>query len=282
MPARLAWNRYGKSRVRLVRVVRTSPRHEVREVDVDVQLEGDFETAHTKGDNSRIVATDTMKNTVYALAKDAPVGEPEAFAVRLAEHFVAKYPAVRLARVALRERPWARIDVGGQPHAHAFVAGGGERRIALAMASRGNPSSVESGLDGLVLMKTTGSAFEGFPRCEFTTLREAKDRIFRTAVRAEWTSTRPPSSWDASHASVRRALLETFATHDSRSVQHTLFAMGEAALAAAPEVDEIRLSLPNQHCLLVDLSPFGRDNPNEGFVATDEPHGLIEAAVRRG
>jgi urate oxidase len=286
----LSWNRYGKSRVRLVKVRRPAALrqaqgsgraeepHEIVDLTIDVQLEGAFETVYVDGDNGPCVATDTMKNTIYALARQDPIEHAEAFAARLADHFMAK-PAVSRARISVVEDRWDRLPVEGRPHPHAFVQPGAEQWTAVVTR---DPQSarIESGLTHLVVLKTTDSAFSGFPRDEYTTLPETEDRILATSITAQWTY-RAGTTDFAARGRIRRALVETFAAHESRSVQHTLYAMAEAALAACADVTEITLTLPNRHHLLVDLTPFGLDNPNEVFVATDQPFGLIEATVRR-
>jgi len=277
----LAWNRYGKSRVRLVKVrrPRAAAPHEIVDLTIDVQLEGAFDAVYVEGDNRACLATDTMKNTVYALARRDPIAHVEAFALRLADHFAAK-PAVSRVRISAVEQRWDRIAVGGRPHPHAFVQPGGEQWTAVVTRDAGAPARVASGVANLVVLKTTDSAFSGFPRDELTTLPETEERILATSITASWAYSSPTVDFSAREA-VRRALVETFAGHASRSVQHTLYAMGEAALAACADVAEITLTLPNRHHLLVDLQPFGLDNPNEIFVATDQPFGLIEATIRR-
>jgi urate oxidase len=270
----LAWNRYGKSRVRLVKVRRRSgdAPHELVDLTIDVQLEGAFDAVYVEGDNTPCVATDTMKNTVYALARQDALAHVEVFAGRLADHFMAK-PAVTRVTVSAVEHRWDRLG------AHAFVQPGGEQWTAeVTCDARG--IDIVSGLTNLVVLKTSDSAFAGFPRDEYTTLPDTDDRIMATSIRAVWTYRRAAIDFSV-RAAVRRALLDTFAAHVSRSVQHTLYAMGEAALSACPDVTDITLSLPNRHHLLVDLKPFGLDNPNEIFVATDQPFGLIEATIRR-
>jgi urate oxidase len=276
--ADLIWNRYGKSRIRLVKVRRSRDPHELVDLTIDVQLEGAFEAVYVDGDNGPCLATDTMKNTVYALARQDPIDHVEAFARRLADHFLAR-PVVSRVRISAIEQPWGRLSSGGRPHPHAFVQAGAEHWTAVVTRdARG--SEIASGLANLVVLKTTDSAFAGFPRDQFTTLPETGDRIMATSITASWTY-RPETADFSARAAVRRALVETFAAHQSRSVQHTLYAMGEAALAACADVTSITLTLPNRHHLLVDLKPFGLDNPNEIFVATDQPFGLIEATIRR-
>ncbi|MCU1383056.1 MAG: Uricase [Acidobacteria bacterium] len=283
--ADLTWNRYGKSRIRLVKVRRPAagsgqPRdpHELVDLTIDVQLEGAFDAVYVDGDNGPCLATDTMKNTVYALARQDPIDHVEAFAARLAEHFLAR-PAVSRVRISAVEQPWGRLSSGGTPHPHAFVQAGAEHWTAVVTRDA-HGREVVAGLANLVVLKTTDSGFSGFPRDEFTTLPDTDDRIMATSITAAWTYASGPVDFSV-RATVRRALVDTFAAHRSRSVQHTLYAMGEAALAACPALTAITLTLPNRHHLLVDLTPFGLDNPNEIFVATDQPFGLIEATIRR-
>ena len=274
----LTWNRYGKSRIRLVKVRRSRDPHELVDLTVDVQLEGAFEAVYVDGDNQSCLATDTMKNTVYAFARQDPIDHVETFATRLADHFLAN-PTVTRVRISAVEQPWGRLSSGGRPHPHAFVQAGAEHWTTVVTRDA-HGIEIVSGLANLVVLKTTDSAFSGFPRDQYTTLPDAKDRIMATSITAAWTYRDGAADFSA-RARLRAALVETFAAHVSRSVQHTLYAMGEAALAACADVTAVTLTLPNRHHLLVDLTPFGLDNPNEIFVATDQPFGLIEATITR-
>lgn len=282
MAARLGPNNYGKSRVRMLKVRRRAGRHEIVEITADIALEGDFAAAHTAGDNSNVLPTDTMKNTVYALGKDHPLDTIESFALHLADHFLKTVPHVSRAAVSIEETPWERVHVAGGPQPHTFIRVGTERRLCRVGAARGGPPTVESGLDGLVILKSGDSAFSGFLKDRYTTLKETRDRIMATSVSAWWSFGAGQADFAGARTAVRGALIEAFAGHKSESVQHTLHEMGKRALDAAEEVASIRLSLPNKHCLLVDLSPFGLPNENEIFLPIDEPHGLIEATVERG
>lgn len=277
----LAKNRYGKSRVRLVKVERHGSRHDLTDLNVNILLSGEFATAYTEGDNSRVLPTDTMKNTVYALARKQPVGEIEEFGLRLAGHFLAHNAHVARARVAIAQSNWKRILVGGKAHDHSFLHCGDERRTAVVEQDRSG-AKVTSGIRDLVVLKTTNSAFTGYIRDEYTTLKETRDRLFGTAVKAEWTWRAVEPSYGACWQGVRETILEIFACHESLGVQHTLYAMGEAILDRVDAIDSIHISMPNRHCLPVDLGPFGMENPNEVFVPIDEPHGLIEATLKRG
>src|SRR6266852_2243679 len=252
--SRLAWNRYGKSRIRLVRVRRAADPHSVIDLTIDIRLEGAFDAVYIAGNNEACLPTDTMKNTVYALARRHPITHVEAFATELADHFAAK-PRVSRASVGAIEARWDRLSVAGRQSPHAFVQAGGEQWTTVVTRS-GDGLIVASGLTNLTVLKTTGSAFAGYPCDEYTTLPETRDRMLATSMTAVWTY-RPGTSDFAVRDRIRTALLETFALHQSESVQHTLYAMGEAALNISPDVTEITLTLPNRHHLLVDLAPFG-------------------------
>jgi urate oxidase len=276
----LGANRYGKAQIRLVRVVRGPGAHRLRDLTVAIALEGDFAAAHTDGDNSLVVATDTMKNTAYAFAKDHLDGSLEDYGRALAQHFLG-FEQVDRASVSIREHGWAPIATRAGPAPDAFVRGGTGTRVATVVDGL-TGVTVEAGVEDLVVMKTARSGFSGFPRDRYTTLREVDDRIMATKVTAIWRYTSPELANDELHAAIQATLLDVFADHDSPSVQTSVWVMGRAILERHAEVAEVRMSLPNLHHWLVDLSPFGLENDNEIFVATTEPHGLIEATVRRG
>jgi urate oxidase len=280
MTIKLAENNYGKSRIRLLRVLRQEGRHDIRELTLGISFEGDFETAHTKGDNTKILPTDTMKNTVYALARQYPVEAVEDFCQHLIEHFLTYNPQVARVSIEAAENLWNRIVIGGKPHASAFVRGGEEKRTATLSGTR-EGTLIRSGIVDLIVLKTTKSAFEGFLRDPYTTLKEDRNRILSTSIHADWLYESGEIEYSQHWHGIRQTMLETFAEHNSESLQHTLYAMGEAVLRNFERLREIRLSLPNKHFNLVDLSSFGMDNPAQVFLPTDEPHGLIEATVRK-
>jgi urate oxidase len=280
MRIRLGQNNYGKSRVRLLRVSRASSSHEIKEITIAIRLEGDFESAHTIGDNSKILPTDTMKNTVYVLAKQYPPEPIEEFSAHLIEHFLTYNPQVARAEIECTENLWSRIPVGGKPHDTAFMRAAGEKRTSLVAATRA-AAEFSAGISDLVILKSAQSGFEGYIHDPYTTLKERSDRILATSMRAEWVYVSEGIAFSSVWHGVRKLLLETFAEHDSLSLQHTLYAMGEAVLGNFEQIQEIRLSMPNKHYNLVDLQPFGLENDNEIFLPIDEPHGLIEATLRR-
>jgi urate oxidase len=275
-------NRYGKSAIRLVKVIRHPDRNEVRDLTVGISLEGDFATAHVEGDNANVVATDTMKNVVYAFAREHLTGAIERFGHVLARHFVGLSPVER-ATVSIDEHRWVRAPMEDGPAPDAFFRSGDFTRTAVVSATEAG-TSVQAGIRDLTVMKTAKSAFAGFPRDEYTTLPEVDDRIMATMLSATWRygESGDPVDFDASFDAIGATLLDVFAEHHSPSVQATVWIVGRAILERHPEVDEVSMSLPNLHHWLVDLSPFGQPNAGEIFTPTREPHGLIEATVRRG
>jgi urate oxidase len=273
MDIRLGDNQYGKAETRLVRVDRHPDHHVVTDLNVSTALSGDLAATHLTGDNAGVLPTDTQKNTVYAFARDG-VGEIEDFALRLATHFVSTTPTIRRARVRIEQYTWER-----RGH-HSFVRGAGTRTTTATFD--GTARTVVSGVDDLVVMNTTGSEFHGFHKDAYTTLPETDDRILATAVTARWRHANPDNpDWAESYREATRHLLDAFADTHSLSLQQTLYAMGERALRHRDELVEVRLSLPNKHHFLVDLSPFELDNPGEVFHAADRPYGLIEGSVVR-
>jgi urate oxidase len=282
MPIKLGPNAYGKNAVNMSRIIRHADHHEFRQVSVSVQLTGDFDAAHTLGDNSSILPTDTQKNTVYALAKEHFTGTIEAYGLVLARHFVSRNPQVSKARIEILEHGWQRMQFEGQNHPHAFTGGGSEKRRAVVELTAGGTTTVWAGLKGLMLLKTTDSGFVGYPKDEYTVLPETTDRILATECEAEWEYTAADLDFEALYQKIRTSLLRTFSEHQSLSVQHTLYAIGEKILEEHEEVKEISLIMPNKHHIPFNLTPFGQENTNEVFVATDAPFGYISGTVVRG
>jgi urate oxidase len=281
MTITLGDNRYGKSRVRLMKVRRGETRHEVFEWNVEVWLTGDFGSCFEDGDNSRILPTDTMKNTVYSLARASSAISMEEFGVELVSHFIETNPHAATAGAQIQATPWKHIDAGGERFPTAFTHASDRFDTTTVTSSRAG-ITVSSGFENLWLLKTARSAFAGYIKDRLTTLKETQDRLFGTLATAEWQyGGTGPLDFNTLRQRVETALLKTFAEHDSRSVQQTLYAMARAALEEVREISEIHLQMPNKHCNLIYLSPFGQDNPNQIFVPTDEPHGSIEARVYR-
>ena len=282
----LVFDRYGKAEVRLVHVDRSAPQHELRDLTVSTALRGDFDAAYTAGDNAAVLPTDSQKNAVYGLAREHGVGEPEDFAAALARHLLDACAAAAAAEVDVLEHGWSRIGEGGGRAAdHAFARAGAEVRTARLVLERGGTAVLHAGLRDLVVLKTTGSEFAGFPRDRFTTLAETHERILATSVTATWRYRDgvlgEGLDLGALWTQVRAVLVAAFAGHHSRALQETLHAMAAAVLDAHPEVEEVALVMPNKHHFLVDLAPFGLDNPHAVYVAADRPYGLIEGTLRR-
>ncbi|MEV4280879.1 factor-independent urate hydroxylase [Actinoplanes xinjiangensis] len=267
-------NRYGKAETRLVRVHRDGDSHGLVDFNVSIALSGDLTAAHLTGDNSGVLPTDTMKNTVYAFAKEHGVGEPETFALLLARHFVRTQPQVHAAEVSIESFAWDRLGP------HSFRKRGDHVRTTVVAVTR-ESVQVVSGVTGLVLLNSTDSEFHGFVEDGYTTLKPTTDRILATAVDARWRHIGDDTDWAASHEGALDALVNAFVGTYSYSLQQTLHAMGVRVLEDRPEIAEVRLTLPNRHHYLVDLSPFGLDNPGEVFIAGDRPYGLIEGSVVR-
>jgi urate oxidase len=282
MPIKLGSNAYGKNAVNLSRIIRHASHHEFRQVSVSVQLTGDFDAAHTLGDNALILPTDTQKNTVYALAKEHFTGTIEAYGLVLARHFVSRNAQVSKARIELVEHGWQRMEFEGQAHPHAFTGGSSEKRRAVVELTADGTPTIWAGLQGLMLLKTTDSGFVGYPKDEYTVLPETTNRILASECEAEWEYTSADLDFEALYQQVRTSLLRTFSEHKSLSVQHTLYAIGEKILEGNDAVKEISLIMPNKHHIPFNLTPFGQENTNEVFVATDAPFGYITGTVVRG
>jgi len=281
-------NRYGKAETRLLRVVRDTARHTLRDLNVSTALSGDFAAAHVDGDQAHVLPTDTQKNTVFAFARTVGVGEIEEFGTALARHFVDDVAPVTGADVRIEEYTWDRIATDGQGagcgHDHAFTRSGREIRTTEVVVGP-DGLHVVSGLKDLVLLKSTGSEFAGFLVDQLTTLPETHDRVLATALTARWTyadaAVDTGVDWAAAYAHIRAVLLDRFAEVHSLALQQSLWEMGRGVLEELPEVSSIELVAPNIHHVAADLGPFGLDNPGEVFHVTDRPYGLIEVTVQR-
>jgi len=266
-------NNYGKAEVRLVRLTRTENRHDLVDLNVSVALAGDLADTHLTGDNANVLPTDTQKNTVYAFARDG-IDSIEAFGLRLARHFVDSQSTISVARVSIEEYGWRRLGP------HSFARAGDAVRTAVATYD-GATAWVVSGISDLVLLNSTDSEFHGFLTDRYTTLAPTQDRILATAVNARWRHGDAEGNWNQRFDDAQEAMVQAFVTTYSLSLQQTLHAMGQAVLDRVPEVVEVQLSLPNRHHFLVDLAPFGLENPGEVYYPADRPYGLIDGSVLR-
>lgn len=279
MSIHLSHNRYGKSDVRLVKVTRNGQEHQIKELTLKVLLSGDFSATYLTGDNSAVLPTDTIKNTIYGLAKEHPINAIEEFCVDLSRHFQERLPHVTEVYVDIVETSWQRMTVAGALHPYAFTGTNIEKRVCT-ITRTGEAVTIQSGIQDLVILKTTGSGFSLFLRDEYTTLQETDDRILGTNLSAQWHYKHNQVDFAATREGVRQGLIDIFATHESHSLQNTLYEMGKAVLAKQPDLADIHLLMPNKHNLLVDLSPFNLDNPNQIFMPINEPFGMIEGRLQ--
>jgi urate oxidase len=276
----LVSNRYGKGRVRVMRVDRSGNQHDVRELDIKVLVEGDFARAYTNADNSRLLSTDTMKNLINVVAREQLGLDKELFCSAVADKLLECYPQIDAVSLSAKETKWNRLLFSGRPHPHGFVLDANGNPNVVLKATR-TTRSVSSGIIGFTFMKSTGSGWDNFARDPYTTLVETQDRICATSMDASWTWSATPVDFAGANARILSTMIEVFATTYSAGVQDSLFRMGEAALAATSEIASISMTCPNKHYLPIDLSPFNLDNVNQVFVPTDEPHGQIECTVAR-
>lgn len=285
MSITLASNQYGKAENRVVRIYRDTDRHEIRDLNVSTSLRGDFTAAHLDGDQADVLPTDTQKNTAFAFAKEVGISSPEDYGIALGTHLLTAAPKATGSQIRIEEYAWDRIQVNGEGHAHSFVRRGTETRTAIITVDGRDADQkvwVVSGLEDLVVLKSTGSEFKGFLKDKYTTLEETDDRVMATSLTARWRyNTTDGMNFDEVYEDVKRLCLAAFATTYSRALQETLYAMGRDVLEAHPEIDEIKFSAPNKHHFLYDLGRFGVENNGEVFTAADRPYGLIEATVAR-
>lgn len=282
MTIELAQNSYGESRIRLLRLMRRGGLHEVKDLTLDVRFEGDFDASHRQGENRAILPSETIKNTVYVLSRQYPAEAIEEFAFHLTEHFLTYNPQVTLVDIRISERPWSHITIGDKGHASAFVANANERRTTHIIARR-EKVILHSGLEDLQLMKTAGFSFRGFLRDPYTTLQENQQRILRASLTANWaySSPEPEMPFSTIWHGARKTLLETFAAHEAKSLQHLLYALAQAVLENFEAMTEIHLHVLDNYCPAVDLKSFGMDNDNELFVPVEESQGAASLVLRR-
>jgi urate oxidase len=275
-------NRYGKGRVRVMRIHRDGDRHEVSQLNVKAMIEGDFARTYTHGDNSNSVSTDTIKNVVNIVARENTGLCTEEFCQVLAKKYLDTYRQVASVELSVHETKWSRLSFGGKPHPHSFVLDSNGKPTVEVSAIRGAAATMSSGIDGFAFMKSTQSGWENYVKDSYTTIPPTADRMCATSMVASWKWSGKPANYPATNKKILDTLLEVFAMTYSKSVQDSLYRMGEAALAAVPEISEVSMACPNMHFILMNLSAFGLDNNNDVFLPTDEPHGQIECTVARG
>lgn len=280
MAITLAENTYGNSRIHFLRVAKQQGRHDLREINISIGFDGDFADAHIQGDNRKILPADTMKNTVYALARQHSIEPLENFALHLVDHFLTYNPQVRSVFIEASENMWTRLAHGAKPYASAFAHAGNERRTASLIGTR-EGNQVRAGIAGLAVLKTSHAAFQGFKKDPYTTLQEEAECILSTVINADWQYTGDDAEFGPLWHAARRTLLETFADHDSHSLQHTLYAMGQVILENFDNVSEIHLSMASNDFHLADLNALGMDNPGTIFLPIEEPQATVEATLKK-
>jgi urate oxidase len=275
----LGANSYGKAGNHLFKVVRATDRHEVRDYRVDVALSGDYDAVHTHGDNTGAMATDTMRNTVYAVASQNTFDSPERYGLQLVDYLLTQ-PRVTGAKVSVVEQCWDRIVVDGRPHDHAFTKAAGGKHTAVVTGA-GEQRAVTAGVDDLHVLKTTNSGWSNFLEGGYRTLKDTDDRILATSITATWDYRAPSGDFGTWWDGVNEQITRTFTDHFSPSVQNTIWRMGQAILERFEQIERVSFTLPNKHHLLYDLAPFGLDNDREIYWVTVEPYGRIQATVER-
>ncbi|XP_028919868.1 uricase-like [Ornithorhynchus anatinus] len=278
---------YGKDMVKVLQIQRDGKYHTIKEVAASVQLTLSSKKDYLHGDNSDIIPTDTIKNTVHVLAKFKGIKTIETFAMDICEHFLSSFSHVSRARVYIEEAPWQRFEKNGARHVHAFIhSPTGIHFCEVEQFRNGNPD-VHSGIKDMKLLKTTQSGFEGFLKDQFTTLPEVNDRCFATKVYCKWRYNRLREvDFQATWNLVRETILEKFAgPYDkgeySPSVQKTLYDIQVLALSRISEIDDMEISLPNIHYFTIDMTKMGLINKDQVLLPTDNPFGKITGTVRR-
>ena len=271
-------NQYGKAESRVVRIVRDSARHEIHDLNVTTAMRGPFAPAYLTGDQTNVLPTDTQKNTAFAFAKSVGIDSIEQFGLALARHFVNDVVPIEGARIEIEEYAWERAVIDGVEHDHTWMRAGREiRTSAITVDATGE--YVVSGFKDLVILKSTGSEFADFLLDEYTTLQPTRDRVMATSLVAKWRFASTDVDWNAVYPAVKAILVREFATLQSLALQQTLWHMGKAVIEEIPEIVEVRLTAPNKHHFVIDMTPFGEENTNEVFYAADRPYGLIEGAI---
>lgn len=268
---------HGESRLRILRIVRRGDRHDPRELTLSLRFEGDFAPAFREGRTDVLLPGEALKNLVHSAAREHGGGEIEVFGLALCARVLAGHPQITRARVDITEQQWTRLEPAGKAQGQAFMAGPPESRT-VAVTSNGKQTAVVSGLEHLSLMRTRGFA----PAADDDDgTADGLQRLLVGTLSARWTYSSGDVTFRPYRQGVRAALIETFAWHASTSVQHTLYAMADVVLATYQEISEIWLALHERPYRPADLFTAGLENPDELFVAVEEPLGIVEVTVER-
>jgi len=277
---RLGASSQGESRLRMLRIVRRGDRHDARDLTVSIRFEGDFTTAYLEGRSSGIIPGETLKTFVYKTAREHAGAEIEVLGLALCRRVLETHRQVSRVRIEIAEQPWTRMDVGAKPQGQAFLLGGPEQRT-VAVTSNGTKTAVVSGIDQLVLMRTSGFLpRRPAPRAD-DGLDDAVQALLVGGLTAKWTYTNADVTFGPYRQGVRAAITETFAMHAARSVQHTLYAIADVVLATYEEILDVTLAMHERPYRPADLFSADLENPDELFVAAEEPLGVVEVTVER-
>ena len=280
---RIGASSHGESRLRMLRVVRRGDRHDARNLTVSCKFEGDFADAFVDGRSSGLLPGEALKSLVHTTAREHAGAEIERFGLVLCDRLLTGYPRVTRARVEIAEQPWNRLEVGGKAQGQAFLNGTPERRTT-AITSNGKQLAVVSGLEHLTLMRTSGLAparRKPSDEGDASGLDDGLQRLLVATLSARWTYTSPDVTFGPYRQGVRSAIVETFGCHASRSVQHTLYAIANVVLSSYEEISDVSLTLQELPYRPADMFRAGVENPDELFVAVEEPVGVVEITLER-
>ena len=279
---RIGASSHGESNLRMLRVVRRGDRHDARDLTVGCRFEGDFDAAFVDGAAPGLLPGEVLKRLVHATARTDGGAAIERFGLALCERLLADYPRITKARIEISEQPWARLEAGGKAQGQSFLRGAPERR-STAVTSNGTQIAVVSGIEHLTLMRTSGLAptRKGQPVSDATGFDDGLQRLLVATLSARWSYTSPDVTFDPYRQGVRAAIVETFGCHASRSVHHTLYAIADVVLSSYEEIRDVTLSLQERPYRPVDLFQAGIENPDDLFVAVEEPVGIVEVTVER-
>ena len=271
---------HGESRVRMLRLVRRGDRHDPRDLTVSLRFEGDFGGAFREGRPAGVIPGEALKTLVHTCARQHATGEIESFGLELCRRLLETHPQVAKVRAEVTEQPWLRMEVGGKAQGQAFVLGGPEQRGA-AITSNGTQIAVVSSIDNLTVMRTSGFMPSRPSAATDDVGDEGLPPLVVGALNIRWTYSTPDVTFGAYRQGVRSVVVETMALHASRSVQYTLYAIGDVLLASYPEISVVSLAMHERPYRPVDLFHANVENPDDLFVAVEEPVGVVEVTLER-
>lgn len=279
---RIGASSHGESNLRMLRVVRRGDRHDARDLTVGCRFEGDFDAAFVEGAAPGLLPGEVLKRLVQATARSDGGAEIEQFGIALCDRLLTEYRQITRVRVEIAEQPWARLEAGGKAQGQSFLRGTPERRTT-AVTSNGTQTAVVSGIEQLTVMRTAGLAptKKGQPVSDASGVDDGLQRLLVATLAAHWGYTSAGVTFGPYRQGIRTAIVETFGCHASRSVQHTLYGIADVVLSSYEEIRDITLSLQERPYRPVDLFHAGVENPDDLFVAVEDPVGIVEVRVER-